>query len=164
MGDYYALSLPQQVMCPFEESPYLVDSSSPTIMLRRVEKFARYFKREMRFDLVQFSAKEVDPQFAKDPFEAYLFFEFARDLMEEDKPTPNRFIGACCFRLKNEGTQDSYWSMDWVWLHPYFRHRGHLRKAWPMFVKKYGDFEVEEPWSAGMEKFLSAIQHKKSTD
>lgn len=62
--------------------------------------------------------------------------------------------GACCFRFR-EYENGSAYAMQWIWLHPYARRRGHLSAAWPYFRKRFGAFVVEAPYSAGMEAFLA---------
>jgi hypothetical protein len=62
--------------------------------------------------------------------------------------------GACCFRFR-EYKSGSAHAMQWIWLHPYARRKGHLSTAWPYFRKRFGAFVVEPPYSAGMEAFLA---------
>ena len=62
--------------------------------------------------------------------------------------------GACCFRFRQYEAGGSY-AMQWIWLHPYARRRGHLTAAWPYFRKRFGAFVVEPPYSDGMEAFLA---------
>jgi len=62
--------------------------------------------------------------------------------------------GACCFRLREYKTGSNY-AMQWIWLHPYARRKGHLSAAWPYFRKRFGAFLVEPPYSDGMEAFLA---------
>src|SRR6266404_2942864 len=63
--------------------------------------------------------------------------------------------GACCFRFREYKNGSSY-AMQWIWLHPYARRKGHLSAAWPYFRKRFGAFVVEPPYSDGMKVFLDA--------
>jgi hypothetical protein len=155
MSDYYALTLPvsSRIDTP---SPTLVLNSSSAHQRSSVERIAYHFKREMNYSFVQFESTEY-PDYGITPYEAYLFHEIAYDLMKEDAPTKYRFFGACCFRWREWSDAEASWSLDWIWFHPYFRRRNHLKKAWPEFERKYGHFHVAPPLSGGMEAFLRKI-------
>jgi hypothetical protein len=157
MADYYSLSLPVATLPELESNPTLVLPSSPTIIRKRVELFAKYFKREMHFDFPQFEAAETPDKSWYVPYEAYLFHKSADDLWHGEGPIKHRFFGACCFRWREYTNAPAEWSLDWVWFHPYFRCRGHLQSAWPRFAEKYGHFDLAQPLSCGMEKFLQKI-------
>src|SRR5260370_152313 len=61
-----------------------------------------------------------------------------------------------CRQPTNEGEEKPVWSLQWVWLHPYLREKGHLKKAWPVFIEDLGEpVEVEAPYSRAMEAFLT---------
>jgi hypothetical protein len=45
----------------------------------------------------------------------------------------------------------------WIWLHPYYRRKGILSESWPMFVDRFGDFQVELPLSEAMESFMEKV-------
>ncbi len=155
MSDEYTLSVPVFSFEQWETSPLLVLASSPIAMRKRVEKFARYFKREFRTDFLAYEASEVPGQYGCIPYEAHLFFEEARDLMEEDKSVPYRIVGAACFRWQTWSKALPSWEFSWVWLHPFARGRGHLSKAWPAFEQKYGHFAVSTALSRDMAAFLT---------
>lgn len=157
MADYYSLSLPVGILPGLECSPTLVLSTSPVIMRKRVERFAKHFQREMHFDFPQFEAAETPDKSCFIPYEAFLFHTSADDLWHGEGSVKRRFFGACCFRWREWTNAPAEWSLDWVWLHPYFRSRGHLKNAWPNFEKKYGHFHLAQPLSCGMEKFLSQV-------
>lgn len=104
-----------------------------------VEKFAYYFRREGHYDFVQFEATDTGP------YTAYLFASDERRV----------WIGACCFRTRlyaDVGIPIAV--LQWIWLHPYFRGRGVLRRHWQTLHKEHGDFYVEPPLSHGMRGFL----------
>lgn len=165
MADIYALTLPV-ITHPWLdcESPLRLPPDSPKILLRSVGKLAYYFKREMHFDFVQFEANEAKGDSGFVPYEAFVFFEPARDRLCENKPMLLRVFGACCFRLREKSDHASSWSLDWVWMHPYFRRRGHLTSAWPMFELRYGrGFHVAQPLSLAMESFMANRAAKCTT-
>lgn len=83
------------------------------------------------------------------PYEAYLFHDQKYNLIYEYQETEVVCLGACCFYHEEEA-----WVLDWVWMHPYFRHKGVFRNAWPEFIEKYGKFKISKPYSAEMERFL----------
>lgn len=135
-------------------SPLLVSPSSPILHREFVETFAIHLRREFHYDSVPFKATETTFSSDYAPYEAYLFHELARDLIEIDQPTRQRCIGACEFRRMDSSDATTGWSLQWVWFHPYFRRRGHLSSVWSQFKEKYGEFHVQIPLSAAMEKFI----------
>ncbi len=150
---YYDIKLPvssKTVTC----SPMLILPDSPKQFREYVERFARYFLRELRTDRIQFEAAETKESMGYIPYEAYLFHDLARDLLEEDVKAKQRYFGACCFRWREWEDAPAGWSLTWIWLHPFYRGKGVLRDAWTRFEQKYVNFHVEPPYSAAMEKFL----------
>ena len=83
-----------------------------------------------------------------------MFFELAHDLLEEDRPSPVRVVGAACFRHKVWDFNAAEWGLAWVWLHPFSRRRGHLSGAWHALVDRYGDFPSSQALSRDMDAFL----------
>ncbi len=139
----------------------LVDSASPLLMRQRVEKLGRYFKREFRTDVLPMRASESPGNKGFVPYEAHLFFEEARDLLEEGEAFPSRVVGAACFRCDTCTDGKEVWELSWVWLHPFSRRCGHLSRAWPEFLAKYGPFVTSEVLSRDMAAFL---KDRKPTD
>ena len=93
-------------------------------------------------------------------WEAYLFHERVYENKNEND-THNirvRCFGACCFRWREWADAPAGWSLDWVWLHPYFRRRQHLTKAWRQFEQEYGCFHLAKPVSLLMQAFLRKIR------
>jgi hypothetical protein len=103
-----------------------------------VERFARYFLREMHTGGIQFEAAETTSSPGYVPYEAYLF-------KHED-----RYIGACCFRKRNPSSSPTGYELDWAWLHPYFRMRGKFSEAFEIFRVTYGNFSLAQPLSPAM--------------
>jgi len=110
--------------------------------LRKIaSEFARYFQREHHYDFPPFD-ESVDPNSVA----VYLFGSGA-------------WLGACGFSPITDrapGVPAAAWILDWVWLHPFFRRKGVLTKAWPQFEAKYGDFLILAPLSPAMKAFVAA--------
>lgn len=102
---------------------------------------ARAFRREGNYDFVQWE----ESGWADEEALGYLFID-----------EPGRAVGACCFRPE-AGTMES-WRLDWIWLAPEARRTGILRKSWPMFRERFGDFRIVAPVSDAMAAFLAAMQ------
>lgn len=128
----------------FQDGLVCVVRRSPLSHKRAVETLATYFRREFDYDFVQYSSDED-----LDDRETVAFIwttGYEGDLS---------VIGACCFRLRHEETTDfKCWALQWIWFHPYFRGKGILTRAWPLFCKAFGSFEVEHPISFAMKCFL----------
>lgn len=154
--DEYTITLPVSgdLRSP---SPTLVRPESPIQIRQSVELLARYFMKEMRISGIQFDAAETRDKSWFVPYEAYLFHVDAFDVSEEENPVAQRIFGACCFRWRTWDDVPAGWTLDWIWMHPFFRARGHLRKAWPKFEQKYGKFYLQRPSSCAMESFLKKI-------
>jgi hypothetical protein len=145
------------IVAPLIRGRYLtsverVSVRSPQSYRRAVYRLARYFRREMDYDVVQygFDGRESDPDHV-----AFLWVHPEAIGLGEGFRVP--CVGATCFRLRDEGR-----AMQWVWMHPYFRRRGLLSEAWPEFVREFGDFAVEGPLSAAMKGFLVKCGHRGS--
>lgn len=156
---YYSLEPPVSTTLAECPSPLLVLPDSPRKIRDFVGILAKHFRRELQYDIVPFEATKTPTSQGYVPYEVYLFHEVASDLFDPDKPVKHRCIGACGFRWYEWSNAPAGWSLQWVWFHPYFRGRGHLSKAWPSFVEKYGKFHVQHPFSAAMERFLEKKRH-----
>lgn len=108
---------------------------------RAVERCAIYFRREFRYDFVQYSADELGH-----PKDRAFLWE-ARSVV----------VGACSFRWVEWEDADASYTMDWVWFHPYERRQGNLSSAWLYFRRRFGRFHVEQPLSDAMEAFLARV-------
>jgi len=125
-----------------KESLLKVIPESPFPLKLEVERFAYYFRRESRYRMVPFKA--CDDNFG-DPFTAYLF----------PSPDSSVWAGACCFlRAYLPELEQSCYSLEWVWLHPYYRSRGILNSHWSTLRANHGDFWVTRPLSSAMKGFL----------
>jgi hypothetical protein len=110
-----------------EEILYVIPSSDDKLQ-SALELLAEYFKKEFRYLNLQYC-----------------------NLAEEIDHYPYRIVGGGCFRTEEP---DNYF-LDWVWFHPFARNRGRLKKAWPLFKEKFGEFSVTEPLSAHMKEFIA---------
>jgi hypothetical protein len=149
---------PQKMRLRYQyPSPMKVMPASSIALKKAVELIAHHFKNEMDFDSVQFKANETLESSALNPWEAYLFHERGDTSEHDIGKNKVQFFGACCFSNQQQQNSAAPWSLDWVWFHPYFRNRHHLRNAWPQFVQSYGDFRLEEPLSPAMSVFLKKL-------
>lgn len=142
LDDYYTVTLPL-VDGAARTSLELVEPTSPRQLRDQVERFARYFLREMHTGGIQFEAAENPETLGYRRYAAYLFYD------------GNRYFGASCFRWREWEDAAASWSADWVWFHPYFRSQGHLTRAWPHLIAQHGHFHLAKPLSHGMRAFLN---------
>lgn len=129
----------------------VVTPTSPQVLRRAVTCIAHYFRREITNGMLQYSSSEEDD----DGHRAYLWAN--EGCLHNGKIT---VFGACCFRLRQwphplpEGFPEESYALQWLWLHPYERRKGHLSKAWPYFLARFDPFVPEGPFSPGMDAFL----------
>jgi hypothetical protein len=107
-----------------------------------VEVVAHYFKREFRYDFVQYAAGDYDKSSLT--AKAYVWVH-----------DQGFVVGATCFRWRDYTDAPSAYAMQWVWLHPYVRRNGYLTEAWPFFRARFDDFVCERPLSSAMSGFLA---------
>ncbi len=118
---------------------------------KAVEKLARYFQREFGYDFLAYTVGENIRE-GDSRIQPYLFFS-----PEDHNQIVARPIGACGFMLMGGHDQ---WVMNWAWMHPFARRKGHLTKAWPLFTRRYGEFKVMTPLSESMGAFLKKVQYR----
>lgn len=116
-----------------------VDRSSPKWMHQEAYERALMFKREFKYDTPQWTSPPAHGR-TEESGVAYLL---------TGRDDPATIVGACAFRLRDEG-----WTMDWAWIAPRWRRQGILLRYWPRFVEKYGDFPLEYPLSDAMRAFV----------
>ncbi|WPR75223.1 hypothetical protein [Algoriphagus sp. NG3] len=116
-----------------------VTHSSPTWKHHEMYNRALAFKREFRYDFTQWSKKGPEDQESQ----GYLF--------TGDK---GEIVGACAFRKRLQNDNTYRWGLQWIWICPDERGKGHLSKRWKMFRERFGDFHVEPPVSDAMKVFL----------
>jgi hypothetical protein len=130
-------------------NPLEVTYKSPKQHRKAVYKIAQYFKREFRYDFVQYgyNGNEKDELHC-----AFLWIDPECVELAVDFKVP--CVGATCFRWRTTADDTPIWVMDWVWFHPYYRRRGLLTAAWPLFKERFKNFACEHPLSDPMKKFL----------
>lgn len=118
-----------------------------------LESIARCFKNEMRFDNLQYDANDH----YDDSCIGFIIVQLNLNCMKdydfeiaEQNIQIHYVIGGGCFRDKFDKSK----KLDFVWLHPYARQRGIMKKAWEKFNSKFGDFDLEKPISSSMMRFL----------
>jgi hypothetical protein len=119
-----------------------VTYKSPLPLRKAAERLARYATREGGYDFPGYTAGERDQSAV-----VYLWGS------EGFGKVPA--VGFACFRLRDYSDTGPFQTLCWVWLHPYCRRQGLLKRAWPHFVREHGEFLVEPPLSRGMHGFLS---------
>lgn len=151
--DDFTITLPTSIDYHSPSDLIFIDKNSAYDLRRKLQTFAYYFKRELKFDFIQYQASEHLE--GPGTYRGFLFTSFAYDLLEEDEPTPYRLYGGGLFRWQEREDSEPNWELDWIWLHPFFRHRGILTKNWPILLREFGKFDIARPLSADMERFLS---------
>ncbi|WP_319049424.1 hypothetical protein [Pseudomonas aeruginosa] len=126
----------------FGSSGERVTHDEPLWMHGEVYSRAAEFRREMRFDFVQWDGSSTKP--AGEDWEGWLF---AADRL-------GTIAGACAFMKVETAEGKAGWSLQWAWIAPRYRRTGLLTARWPAFLEAYGDFEVEPPYSDAMALFL----------
>ena len=119
-----------------------VTHKSPLILRQSLLLCAKYFQREGYSDMLHYNLDEKN-------FVGYLFTE------------PNRFhaVGGCIFRFREyNNIPEKFWTMHWIWMHPYIRNKGLLSKYVDKFNKEFGYWYPEHPLSKAMQRFV--IKHK----
>ena len=122
-----------------------ITPTSPNNQREALELMAGHFKREMRFDHLQYEACAHDENCV-----GALVCEAAMDLVTNEDHFPNYVIGGACFRRASSAD----YVLDWIWLHPFARNRRNLSRLWPRFKDRFGEFRVTEALSAHMKSFL----------
>lgn len=131
-----------------QPNPIRVTRSSPASHRRAVYTLACFFRRELRYDFVQYGYNGNDDDHSH---VAWLWVHPEAVGCSKDFRIP--CIGAACFRLRPVG-----YALQWVWIHPYWRRQSLLSGAWPIFLEEFGQFECERPLSEGMQRFLVRME------
>lgn len=135
------------VVYPEIGTAYVTKESSMHLK-KAVLRLATFFKRENDYDFIQFSILE------KEGYTVRIFYR--RKYNNKRGLYGSEIYGAACFRERNSlGGIPTKWSLQWVWLHPYFRSKGILKNSWPQLLKDFGaEFFVETPYTHTMLAFL----------
>ena len=132
-----------------------VNKQSNANLHEEVYKLAKYFKEELNYDTVPFSQLGILPK----TYNVSLFTEQAFDKYIKE-PMPYRIYGACLFTKMNFTNGKDYWVLEWIWIHPFFRNRGNLKKNWNILEEQFENFLIQEPVSPDMSNFLKKIDSK----
>lgn len=115
-----------------------VSAASPKWKRQEMYDRALEFKRELGYDFPQWALDA-----GHDPDAVGFLFS------DDD----GRIIGACSFRPQSHPGERP-WRLDWIWLCPSARRKGHLDRQWDRFRQRFGVFDVEPPISKAMQAFL----------
>ena len=166
MRTHYDIKLPTVpegwVKWPEDESPteaarridelVCVTTKSSKRLRRAVYDIAYLFKNELDFDFPQYGYKGQEEETSA---RAYLWWRSDCGYHTGLGRLAIMF-GACCFRDRGD-----HWGLQWVWVHPYERRKGHLSRAWPYFGERFGVFVPETPFSTAMVSFLKKQRYDK---
>jgi len=116
-------------------------------VLRAAEAMGYYIRRELRYDFPLFSA-------AAWPIQGlYLLHE---DDFERAPAIRCRVIGAAHVRPESwESADDKLETLNWVWLHPFYRNNGVFAGVWRHLERRHAPMAVQYPHSPAMKKFLA---------
>ena len=126
-----------------DPDPDLVTTGSPAWKHREMYVRAFAYKREMHYDFIQWGSPKGD----NDPHANGILFA------SED----GAIVGACSFRWREGDAHPPFWGLQWIWICPRHRRRGHLERYWPKLRVRFGAFVIEAPISDAMRAF--AIKH-----
>ena len=158
---YYKIELPTlpwSEELPFKSNrflsghPYEVPVDAPIAYRKAVEKIGYFFRREFEFDGPPYHHDELDKNSVVFLWIEPTMIETIKRSGEVDIIDKAMVYGACGFDKEFEflpGTS----ALGWVWLHPYKRRKGNLRKVWPYFKERFGDFYIDNP-NGAMKAFL----------
>lgn len=124
-----------------ESEPELVTSASAAWKHNEMYQRARAFKREKRYDFVQWGSPNGDNDARVHGF-----------LISDVK---GRILGAIAFRWREPDGEPPFWGLQWVWIAPNMRRSGVLASRWAAYRDRFGDFWVEGPVSDAMQAFLA---------
>jgi len=51
------------------------------------------------------------------------------------------------------------WRLEFCWIHPFYRSKQLLTKAWPHYIERYGAFLISHPISPSFQKHLQKVNH-----
>lgn len=63
-------------------------------------------------------------------------------------------IGACSFEFDRATSVTPFWALQFVWLHPFARHRGNWAASFPLFLRRFQRLRIE-PLTTAMRHFLA---------
>ena len=127
----------------------MVTKKSPATYKKAVETCAGIVAREQNWDRRLYTADEYVRTEYKRPEDVATDARLRAFLWFSGKPGSCKVFGAAAFRVLRK--DPSLWNLQWAWLLPDQRRKGHLTVAWPFFKSMFGLFVVEKPWSPAMQ-------------
>ena len=115
-----------------------VTIDSPLLLRQSLLLCAKYFQREGYSDWVHYELNE-------DGFIGFLF-------LDRDYP---HAVGGCIFRKREYKNLPKFWTMHWIWLHPFVRNKGLLSEYMNKFNDVFGYWYPEYPHSKAMGAFIN---------
>lgn len=138
-------AMTHSVFCPSllaaihsEVSPFSVTHSSPAWKHAHMYRCARAFKHETRNDYVPWPEEDLKELH----IEGQLIGDYKGNV-----------FGAASFKPSLQ----NYWELNWVWIAPSERGKGHLKLQWTKWMRQYGEILPSPPVSKPMSKFLLGI-------
>ena len=116
-----------------------VTTHSPPWQHREMYVRALAFKRELHYDFVQWGSPsgDSDPQ-----VNGFLLTDAI-----------GAIVGACAFRWRDSPDMPAHWGLQWIWLCPGQRRKGHVTRHWSAWRRRFGNFAIEAPVSDAMRAF-----------
>jgi hypothetical protein len=139
------LSISEKLIPCVFDNVVTIDRNSDSFLRDEFLKIENYFNKE--FDYGCIPNKNCT---------ALLFTEQAYDVYKHP-PMPYRIYGACAFEKITTKQDGDHWILGWIWLHPFFRNRGNIKKHWPVLEKRFGNFFIKSPVSNSMLSFLKFV-------
>ncbi len=127
-----------------------ITTNSPTWQKKSLVQIRRYQAIECNDGFFMDESDQCWKQIEIYPF-IDEFYDEKRNIMRE------WLIGGACFYKEDDDTVD----LHFCWIHPFYRNKGLLKKAWPIFKKRFGHFSISEPISKSFQGFLYSIGHSE---
>ena len=121
----------------------IVDEASPARLHKLVYQRARSLMRDEHFSSNPQWNPDCPPQAQGERLHAIL-------LVEDSTP-----VGAVSFHYVTWTDEPAGWHLNFAWVAPPWRRKGVLTKRWPRWLATYGEFTLEQPFSAAMVNFLA---------
>lgn len=122
-----------------------------------VTKDSAIWQRKHFVQIRRYQSIECDDGMAMDTsdrcWQEFVGYSFLRDYYVESSETLKQWLVGCVGFSHNETET----TLEFCWIHPFWRGRGLLKEAWPSFSKRFGAFDVSQPRSNAMQGFLSSI-------
>jgi hypothetical protein len=127
-------------------------------------QMANYLDREFYYKGTPF---DISGHMIDNSYKAFLFTDTdydhistKEDNVKYDKAPYSQCVYGACHFSKLNITNGDYWNLNWIWIHPFFRHRGMIKDHWKYFEEKFGNFYVAKPASPEMKNFLNKSTKK----